>query len=374
MLKQYDGNAVGVAARKFAHALLDNESFSTLIPPTQDHAGFWFGGGNIVFHNGTFLLIGRYRDAGDSRYGTEKGRRGFKVSVYASKTFDSEWVEVATVRKPENVLSFEGTALFVSAEGRIHAYVSSEKKKKYPTEVAAYQKSGTGIWSIDEYEFNADAKTLKLLRESVISSEDPVYLHVKDPNVTKMNGETVVFFASSPFSWTSTSTGLYSASETKFGVLPGGITWDVAVSRLTCRVPIPISSKRAVSLYFYDGAECVHDHERPKESESDAKSLKKSAVVKKSPPRGHSCEEVGGICVGYDDEFPRMKRVSVLRPEFWSPSGTGSSRYVSVLAHGDSYYVIWQRSNSNGAQPLVGRVVGKFDVLKALHGVENRKT
>ena len=55
--------------------LIDQQRGRTLIEPSEDREGFWFGGGNTVRdpRDGSLLLIGRYRDAGDSRSGLAAG-------------------------------------------------------------------------------------------------------------------------------------------------------------------------------------------------------------------------------------------------------------------------------------------------------------
>ena len=47
--------------------LIDQQRGRVLVQPTEDADGFWFGGGNCVRdpRDGSLLLIGRYRDAGD---------------------------------------------------------------------------------------------------------------------------------------------------------------------------------------------------------------------------------------------------------------------------------------------------------------------
>jgi hypothetical protein len=127
--------------------------------------------------------------------------------------------------------------------------------------------------------------------------------------------------------------------------LPRGPAWDVAACRVTCRLPVPrvgaFADLPPLSLYFYDGAECL----RPLPAHRHAASR----------PRGWSCEELGGMAYGFDRAFPRLHRLSRLAPLFVSPEGTGCSRYVSVLTEEDgSLYAIWQRSVASRAQPLFG--------------------
>ena len=51
--------------------LIDQKKGRILVEPTDDDDGFWFGGGNCARdpRDGSLLLLGRYRDNGDSRTG-----------------------------------------------------------------------------------------------------------------------------------------------------------------------------------------------------------------------------------------------------------------------------------------------------------------
>jgi len=96
----------------------------------------------------------------------------------------------------------------------------------------------------------------------------------------------------------------------------------------------------ALSLYFYDGAECL-------------RSLDEN-VKAVSRPRGFSCEELGGLAWGWDSEFPKIQRLSIDFPLFVSPNGTGCSRYVSTLLTRGGIMASWQQSQPDLSQPLVG--------------------
>lgn len=63
---------------RLGSTLIDAKRANPIIEPSQDDDGFWFGGGNAVRepHDGSLLVIGRYRDAGDSRTGLTQGTRG----------------------------------------------------------------------------------------------------------------------------------------------------------------------------------------------------------------------------------------------------------------------------------------------------------
>ena len=93
------------------------------------------------------------------------------------------------------------------------------------------------------------------------------------------------------------------------------------------------------SIYFFDGAECMNE-------------LTQSSLGH-SRPRGYSCEELGGVFFGFDDEFPSLQKFSLLKPHFISPWGTGCSRYVDTLVTNNGIHATWQQSQTNLSQPLV---------------------
>ena len=140
-------------------------------------------------------------------------------------------------------------------------------------------------------------------------------------------------------------------------ILPRGNSWDVACSRITERLPIPKIGAFAelpdLSLYFYDGAECL----RP--LDQNLKAAKR--------PRGYSCEEIGGLAWGWDNEFPKQQKLSVDFPLFISPHGTGCSRYASALTLPDgSIFATWQQSQPDDSQPLVGNHLPESEVNRIL--------
>ena len=109
-----------------------------------------------------------------------------------------------------------------------------------------------------------------------------------------------------------------------------------------------------LSLYFYDGAECLRS------LDENAKAV--------SRPRGYSCEELGGLAWGWDAEFPKMQRLSLDFPLFTSPHGTGCSRYVSTLKTQDGIMASWQQSQPDRSQPLVGNFLDRAAVESQLAG------
>ncbi len=120
-------------------------------------------------------------------------------------------------------------------------------------------------------------------------------------------------------------------------------------------MPVPqvgaLTDLPPLSLYFYDGAECLRQHdENPR-------------AVKR--PRGWSCEEIGGVAWGWNDS-PHMERLSINAPLFVSPQGTGCSRYVATLVTDDAVYATWQQSQDDLSQPLVGHGLSMADVANIL--------
>ena len=242
-----------------------------------------------------------------------------------------------------------------------------EKAIGYPADLAAYQKPGTGVWTIDRLSGPAPDRLDVATLESVLGPADqPEYLHVKDPVVFDLPGnETALLFCSHPYCWSSGNTGLAvrPSGATAFAlrtweVTPRGPAWDVASTRLTCRLPVPaigcFAGQPSCSVYFYDGCECVRPHDENPHA--------------RRRPRGYSCEELGGAMVGLDAEFPSMRRLSRLAPLFVSPHGTGCSRYVDVTATPDGLLALWQQSQPDGSQPLVGHLLPHAQVERILAG------
>ncbi|MEC9124148.1 MAG: exo-alpha-sialidase, partial [Verrucomicrobiota bacterium] len=230
-----------------------------------------------------------------------------------------------------------------------------------------FQKAGTGVWSIDRLSFEeADPAFLSSATLSpVLSSSEGGTLHLKDPVVFhSAEGSTQLLYCSHPFSWASSNTGLATRSPRggsfviqTSNVLSRGPSWDVACVRVTERLALPkvvaLADLPSVSLYFYDGAECL----RPLEENPNASTR----------PRGYSCEELGGLAWGFDDEFPKIRRISTDFPCFLSPHASGCSRYVSSIFLGDgSLIAAWQQASPDGAQPLVGNSLSAMEVARIL--------
>jgi hypothetical protein len=123
----------------------------------------------------------------------------------------------------------------------------------------------------------------------------------------------------------------------------------VAISRITCLLRVPQVGRFAnlppLVLAFYDGGECMRD------LDEHAQAIKR--------PRGYSCEELGGVAWGKEDDLSSLERLSIVEPAFVSPHGTGCSRYVDVLQTEDAFYATWEQSQADLSQPLVMNVLSR---------------
>lgn len=353
--------------KAFAEALVDQRRARVLVEPMRRASGFWFGGGNAVpAENGVLWLCGRYRNAGDSRLGLEAGERGLACALLASRdggrSFQvvRQWTKADLSRPGAEVVSIEGTALWQRPDGLWEFFVSSEKAAEYPEPVRAYRKPGNGVWSIDVMTGPApDALDSGTLRPVIRETADAAYLHSKDPVVYGLpDGRTHLIFCTHPYCWSSANTSLAvrdpGAEEFRIvfrQLVPRGPAWDVAGTRVTCRLPVPRWGRFAdappAALLFYDGLECVRQHDQ-----------NPRGVLR---PRGFSCEELGGAMAGLDAEFPVFERLSCLAPLFVSPHGTGCSRYVDVVRTPDGFLATWQQSQDDLSQPLVGNFLPLAD-------------
>lgn len=349
-----------------AEKLVDQNTSRTLITPKQSKEGFWFGGGNMIeSKSGELYLVGRFRNEGDSRTGVNAGERGMELAVFRSSDLGENFTHLFSFSKgdldlPEHpVLSIEGSCLFQGDRG-IELFVSSEKGNiVYPAGFEAYQKPGTGIWSIDCIRADTVENLPDGKIEPVLNSNDPRFLHVKDPVVFKgPAGSTMMVFCTHPYSWTSSNSAICARLVGKqegtpdYTFFPRGTTWDVAVSRITGVLPVPatglFSENLQYYLVFYDGAECV------RQLEENPLGVRR--------PRGYSCEEIGGLAVGLGSELRELERLSPYQPLFVSPFGTGSSRYVDVMMSEKGLYAIWQQSQPDRSQPLVMNFLSNREV------------
>ncbi len=354
----------------FARKLVDQEAARIIVPPYENREGFWFGAGNLsVGPDGRFYLVGRYRNFGDSRTGLGAGTRGLELAIFRSETGTKDFIKILSFGKADlnagsrEVISIEGAKLLFGEEG-VELFVSTEKSGiSYPPGLEDFLKPGTGVWTIDHLRAASVEELAGAPVSTLIECTDPRWLHVKDPVVYRPgNGDTVLYYCTHPFSWSSANTGMAvrPAGSSSFGDpdyerFSRGFTWDVAASRVTSLCPIPrvgaFAAFQEPVLLFYDGAESMRRYEEHA-----------SAVHR---PRGYSCEELGGAAYADSAESGRIERLSQTLPDFVSPNGTGCSRYVDVLVTGDGYYVTWQQSQPDRSQPLVMNFVPR-DEAEAL--------
>ncbi len=343
-------------------ALIDQQVARVVVEPYARGSGFWFGGGNIIRDpDGGVLIVGRYRNPGDSRTGVELGVRGLECAIWRSPDgltdyqLVRKWSKADLTCAGRRVISIEGTALHHTGDGAardgVELFVSSEKELAYPAPYRDAQKPGTGIWTIDRMCASSvdtlDPSTLHTVLRGVPGATRPTDLHLKDPVVADLDGgATALIFCTHPYNWSSSNSAvaIRPGEEATFGEPQWGITrrgncWDVAVSRVTDVLRVPrvgaLAGLPQIDLYFYDGAECIHPHGTG------------------GKPRGYSCEEIGGLAWGWDGEFPALEPLSVDGPLFVSPWGSGCSRYVKTLVENEGILATWQQSQPDGSQPLV---------------------
>ena len=331
--------------------------------------GHWFGGGNLVEDTaGTLWLVGRFRNHGDSRTGLGKGERGLELAIFRSDDRGQTFQKSVSFSKSDlrvgsqEVLSIEGTALRLTDRG-VELYLSTEKSGiEYPEGLKSFLKPGTGVWTIDRIVADSVGALEATNVETILSTDDPRFLQVKDPFLFEYAGTANLLFCTHPFCWSSSNTGFVAINEGGsiddtpcFDFFPRGFTWDVAMTRGTAVLPVPrvgAFAKESLALMFYDGGECVRDLDEH------------GSAVKR--PRGYSCEELGGVAVVSPTDLNQIDRLSVTAPAFVSPHGTGCSRYVDVLTTQDGFYATWQQSQSDGAQPLVMNFVSVDDAKRLL--------
>ncbi|MCD6408685.1 exo-alpha-sialidase, partial [bacterium] len=142
--KEYEEKLINLGKK-----LIDQEKCRVIVEPYERNKGFWFGGGKIrKDKEGRIILTGRYRNAGDSRYGVSKGERGLELALFISEDNGKSFKKIKSWSKKDlsyenKVLSIEGSSIYFGE--KIKLYVSSEKKSKYPEGFEKYQKEGTGV-------------------------------------------------------------------------------------------------------------------------------------------------------------------------------------------------------------------------------------
>jgi len=355
------------ALLRFLDALLDQERARVIVPPTEPASGFWFGGGNLAEDpDGTLWLVGRYRDAGDARTGVRGGVRGRELALFRSDDRGATFTKVRGWAKDElgageELLSIEGSSLRRRGDGTWELFVSSEKRRAYPGAYAAFQKDGTGVWTIDRMTGpSPDRLDAATLAPAVVGTE-PGHLHVKDPvHVDLANGGTALLISNHPLTWASSNTGLAlraaggeGFTPVRWQLVPRGPCWDVGVTRLTDRLRVPRVGRFAdgpdLSLLCYDGAEAM----APLQGDPD-------------PPRGESCEELGGAMWAPGDDLAAAERLTPLAPRFLSPHGTRTARYVRTLSTREGIFATWQQAQEDGSQPLVATFLERAEIARLL--------
>lgn len=356
----------------FCNALINQESARVVVEPQDRASGFWFGGGNMIeAPDGVLYVVGRYRNAGDSRTGVASGTRGLELAIFRSadrgQSFQKavSWDKAGLNSPTGEVLSIEGSCIRFTDDGGVELIVSTEKTGvSYPVGLEEFLKPGAGVWTIDRLRA-ANVNDLVLADVvPIFQSDRPEHLHVKDPFYWASRQGDRLGFCSHPFGWSSSNTGVTDLPADdeaimmpQHSVFPRGTTWDVAMTRGTCVLPIPqtgIFAKSAHSILFYCGGECLRDMEQH------------STAVNR--PRGYSCEEIGGAAYFTNDDVSTAKRLSDLLPMFVSPQGTGCSRYVDVFRGSDGYYATWQQSQDDLSQPLVLNFLSHADAEDILNG------
>jgi hypothetical protein len=352
-------------------ALVNQHAARIIVPPQGDAPGFWFGGGNMVqAADGSLLVVGRYRNAGDSRVGTTSGERGLELAVFRAAGVDAPFEKVLSLDKANlkvgqrEVLSIEGAALRLLSRGAVELFVSSEKTGiGYPDPFASFLKPGTGVWTIERLQADSLKGLAAAPIHTILESRDPRFIHVKDPFLYQQPDEDLMLlFCSHPYCWTSSNSGyallrdgrLLEGSEV-YDFFPRGFTWDVAITRATCVCDVPRVGRfrgRSVSLIFYDGGESI------RKLDEHATAIRR--------PRGYSCEELGGAAYVVEGDFGRVHRLSKHRPLFTSPWGTECSRYVDVLETDEGMIATWQQSQDDQSQPLVMNCVVRAEVERLL--------
>ena len=349
-------------------ALIDQEAAKTIVAPQRTGTGHWFGGGNMVQDSdGNLWLVGRYRNHGDSRTGLGMGERGLELAIFCSEDGGKSFRKTVSLAKSDlnvgdhQVLSIEGTALRLTDDG-VELYLSTEKSGiTYPGELASFLKPGTGVWTVDRISASSMEALADAPVETVLTSNDPQFVQVKDPFLYEHSGQSKLLFCTHPFCWSSSNTGYApirpdgEIEDACLDFFPRGFTWDVAMTRGTCVLPVPTVGQFAdanVALFFYDGGECVRNLDEH------------ASAVKR--PRGYSCEELGGVAAVQQDDLHQLERLSVNEPMFVSPKGTGCSRYVDVLATDKGLYATWQQSQDDHSQPLVMNFVSAERVREIL--------
>ena len=203
--------------RQIALKLVDQQAAEILVAPQRSSPGHWFGGGNMVRDaNGTLWLVGRYRNQGDSRTGLGAGERGLELAIFRSDDGGNHFEKFESWSKADlnvgqlEVLSIEGSAIRITPQGP-ELYISSEKSGiSYPPGLESFLKPGTGVWTIDRIAVSSFEQFKNEPIETVLQTQDPRYIHMKDPFLGSHLGSECLMFCTHPYCWTSSNTGFVS--------------------------------------------------------------------------------------------------------------------------------------------------------------------
>ncbi|MCM8832324.1 MAG: hypothetical protein NC816_00145 [Candidatus Omnitrophica bacterium] len=85
---------------ELAKIIVNNQKAKIIIEPYKREKGYWFGGGKIRKDKEKRLIItGRYRNFGDSRYGTGLGERGLELAIFISEDDGKKFKKIKSFTK-----------------------------------------------------------------------------------------------------------------------------------------------------------------------------------------------------------------------------------------------------------------------------------
>ena len=261
--------------------------------------------------------------------------RGYLTCIAESedgKSFQDIWTATAAQFQSPSI---ERSALLKTPEGRYRLYVS-------------YVDGNDQRWRIDLLEADHPKDFDPSRRQPLLHPDDVDSEGVKDPYVILIGG---MYFMYVPYGPKSTvlpgstakdlhgtgnvfttalishPTGLAVSTDGlhfqwKGDVLLPGDGWDRNVARLSCMVYLP-----PVFTAFYDGR----------------------------TGEGDVYEDRSGMAMGFTPD--RLESLSRSGPILSSPWGTGSLRYMDIVALGDAFFYYYEISRADGSHELRGNRV-----------------
>ena len=306
----------------------DPRDGETVIAPEAPGTGFWAGAPSVIWDadRGTYLLT--YRRRRPRGFSPD---RGYVAHVAESKD-GLRFADIWTVEKSAFAsASMERFSLAREAGGVYRLY-------------ACYVDPADGRWRIDVLEADApDAFETRAARPALTAASTGTE-GVKDPWVFRVGGlwHMLVSFGASRDVDSATRDRMHSTGDVfNTGVLvastglatsPDGVrwqwegelmgvggpgSWDAYQARLGALLYQP-----PFWLGFYDGAAGVEGN----------------------------YEERAGLAFSFD--LRRWERASKLEPAFASPEGTGSLRYVDVVARPGALHLYYEYARAGGAHEL----------------------